>query len=138
MSNSILLFESWTKYDDKSLSQAQYYNMDKDIIGFPILDKSSDIMLLIEYVEFLPIALQTDAVLTISSNSNSESESIIHSIHGTESGSVAFISGPSTVSKLQSEPGGRARILELSILPGNKKRIALNYNLNRLMKCLGI
>src|SRR6266436_3567407 len=115
------MFESWTKYDDNFISKTQYCR--DDIVGFPILDKSCDIMLMIEYVDLLQIVLQTKTEITISNNEEKS-----------DCDTLSFYSSPSTITRIRNVP----QILDYSKVSTNKQKITLNYNLNRLMKCLSI
>jgi hypothetical protein len=131
MINTLLFEPSWQCYDENFLTKSTYIKTNK--IGFPILDKSSDIMLKITYVDMLK--LSETQTLTSVFVPKSEQEQIIYS--HIKPKSIAFC-GPETIYTTEMTRDEYKSVLDQSTLPSNVHQVCLHYSLRRLLKLLHI
>jgi hypothetical protein len=134
MLNPLLFEPSWRCYNETFLTRATYFRPERNKIGFPLLDKSSDIMLKITYVDMAKLV--TNSSLTSCSVPQFELEQTICSQMTPKS--VSFC-GPGTIYSTELSTKNECKLLlDQSTLPSSSEHICLQYSLKRMLKLLNI
>ena len=120
---NVSIFEpSWREYDEKFLNET--IKSDTNIIKFPILDKSTDIILKIKYIDMTKLMIEYPVSTTLK-----PSQAI---------NSINYQATPSSFMNATITQTDCRNILHQATLQANTEQICLHYSLQRLLKLFSI